>query len=63
LAHSLLAHCDAHILDSGTVFGVKQSLLAAFNMIDNPRQSAELGFEGPFWDVEYDFVLARAGRN
>lgn len=45
-------------IDSDAVFGVKRSLLADFVKVDDPGKSAELGFDGPYWDVEFDFVLA-----
>lgn len=45
-------------LHSDAVFGVKESLVAEFNRVDDPARSAEVGFDGPYWDVEFDFVLA-----
>jgi len=42
------------------VFGVKESLLAEFKRIDDPQRAKAVGFAGEFWDVEYDFVLAKA---
>jgi catechol 1,2-dioxygenase len=42
------------------VFGVKESLLAEFRRVDDAARAAELGFAGPFWDVEFDFVLEPA---
>ncbi|MEM8852090.1 MAG: intradiol ring-cleavage dioxygenase [Pseudomonadota bacterium] len=47
-------------IDSDAVFGVKESLLAEFVMVEDPAAIKEAGFEGPFWDVAFDFVLARA---
>ncbi|MEQ1950225.1 intradiol ring-cleavage dioxygenase [Mesorhizobium sp. CN2-181] len=52
---------DPHI-DSDAVFGVKESLLAEFKRVDDPARSKELGFDGWFWEVEYDFVLAGPSR-
>ncbi len=43
------------------MFGVKESLLAEIRKIEDPDRARELGFDGWFWDVEHDFVLARAG--
>ena len=37
---------------------MKESLLAAFVHKDDPQRAAELGVGNPFWEVEYDFVLA-----
>lgn len=45
-------------INSDAVFGVKESLLAAFKHVDDPDRIAELGFGGPFYEVEHDFVLA-----
>lgn len=49
---------DDPYIDSDAVFGVKKSLIADFNKVDDPDQSAKVGFDGPYWDVEFDFVLA-----
>ncbi|MEJ8472787.1 intradiol ring-cleavage dioxygenase [Roseibium algae] len=46
-------------INSDSVFGVKESLLADFRKIETPEEIAKIGFEGPhYWDVQYDFVLA-----
>jgi len=45
-------------IDSDAVFGVKKSLIAEFNKVDDPARSSDVGFDGPYWDVEFDFVLA-----
>ena len=50
---------DDPYINSDAVFGVKESLLAEFNWIEDPERAKSVGFEGPFWDVEFDFVLAR----
>lgn len=52
---------DDPFINNDAVFGVKQSLIANFVKVDDPDRSAELGFTGPYWDVEYDFVLAPKG--
>jgi len=49
---------DPHI-DTDAVFGVKESLLADFRLVGDPARARELGFKSPFWEVDYDFVLAR----
>ncbi|TGS17823.1 6-chlorohydroxyquinol-1,2-dioxygenase [Mesorhizobium sp. M2E.F.Ca.ET.209.01.1.1] len=49
---------DDPYINSDAVFGVKESLLAEFKRVVHPGRSKELEFAGPFWDVEYDFVLA-----
>jgi catechol 1,2-dioxygenase len=48
-------------IHTDAVFGVKESLLADFKWVADPARAAELGFEGGFWDVEFDFVLEPAG--
>ncbi len=51
---------DDPYIASDAVFGVKASLMATFTPVDDPAQAAALGFEGMFYDLEYDFVLAPA---
>ena len=51
---------DDPYIESDAVFGVRESLLAQFNLIEDAEQSAEHGFDGPFYDVEHNFVLARS---
>lgn len=50
---------DDPYINSDAVFGVKESLLADFKHVEDPARARELEFEGAFWDVEHDFVLAR----
>lgn len=50
---------DDPYINSDAVFGVKQSLLAEFKHTSDPARTKELEFEGDFWEVEHDFVLAR----
>lgn len=50
---------DDPYINSDAVFGVKESLLAEFKKVDDPRRAELLQFAGPFWEVEHDFVLAR----
>lgn len=53
---------DDPYIGSDAVFGVKESLLARFERVEDPARAAELGFRnGWFWEVEHDFVLARRG--
>jgi hydroxyquinol 1,2-dioxygenase len=51
---------DDPYIHSDAVFGVKESLLADFKQVDDPEKAKEIGLEAPYWDVEFDFVLARA---
>jgi protocatechuate 3,4-dioxygenase beta subunit len=50
---------DDPYIETDAVFGVKESLLAEFRRVDDRKRAEELGFEDWFWEVEYDFVLAR----
>ena len=61
---TLITHIfDPHdpYINSDAVFGVKQSLLADFHLVDDATRAKTYEFAGPFWEVEYDFVLARRG--
>lgn len=49
---------DDPYIDSDAVFGVKESLMAKFEPIEDSAKQAENGFEGLYYDVEHDFVLA-----
>jgi hydroxyquinol 1,2-dioxygenase len=50
---------DDPYIRSDAVFGVKESLLAEFRRIEDPQRAKRLEFDGWFWEVEHDFVLAR----
>ena len=49
---------DDEYLHSDAVFGVKESLIAQFNRVEDADRIRQVGFENPYWDVEFDFVLA-----
>ena len=49
---------DDPYIGSDAVFGVKESLMAKFEPIEDSAKQAENGFEGLYYDVEHDFVLA-----
>ncbi|MBD3664168.1 intradiol ring-cleavage dioxygenase [Sulfitobacter aestuariivivens] len=50
---------DDIYIDSDSVFGVKESLIADFVRVEDSDRIAEVGFDGLFyWDVEFDFILA-----
>lgn len=50
---------DDPYLHSDAVFGVKESLIAQFNRVDDPNRIRQMGFSGNhYWDVAFDFVLA-----
>ncbi|QRM57626.1 intradiol ring-cleavage dioxygenase [Sinorhizobium sp. BG8] len=49
-------------IHSDTVFGVKESLLAEFELTNDAVRARQYGFEDRFWEVRHDFVLARVGQ-
>lgn len=49
---------DDRYIDSDAVFGVKKSLLATFDKIEDPERARQLEFSSPFWETTFDFVLA-----
>ncbi|MBW4707243.1 intradiol ring-cleavage dioxygenase [Roseobacter sp. YSTF-M11] len=49
---------DDPYIHSDAVFGVKKSLLAKFDLIDDPARIAAAGFDRPYYEVVHDFVLA-----
>ncbi|MGB0929020.1 MAG: intradiol ring-cleavage dioxygenase [Pikeienuella sp.] len=51
---------DDPYIHSDAVFGVKESLLAKFDLIEDPARIKEAGFDQPFYEVVHDFVLAPA---
>ena len=51
---------DDEYIHSDAVFGVKESLLAKFDLIEDPARIAAEGAKGPFYEVVHDFVLAPA---
>lgn len=51
---------DDPYIHSDAVFGVKESLMAKFDLIEDPAAIEEAGFDGPFYLVEHDFILARS---
>jgi protocatechuate 3,4-dioxygenase beta subunit len=50
---------DCPFLPEDAVFGVKDSLIADFVQVNDAQQAAALGMPTPFWNVTWDFVLAR----
>ena len=51
---------DDPYIHSDAVFGVKESLLAKFEHVTDPGRIAAAGFDGPYYEVVHDFVLAEA---
>ena len=50
---------DDPYIGSDAVFGVKESLLAKFEKVEDPVRAAELEFKDWFWQVKHDFILTR----
>jgi protocatechuate 3,4-dioxygenase beta subunit len=50
---------DTPYLDSDAVFGVKDSLVRDFPIVDDPERAAEVGLPNPFRTVHFDVVLRR----
>jgi protocatechuate 3,4-dioxygenase beta subunit len=48
---------DDPYLGSDAVFGVKPSLVVRYDRVDAPAAVKAAGRTGPYWDLEYDFVL------
>jgi len=51
---------DCPFLTEDAVFGAKRSLIAEFQRVHDHERAAQIGFQTPFWDVEWNFVLAPA---
>jgi protocatechuate 3,4-dioxygenase beta subunit len=54
---------DSPYLDSDAVFGVKESLLREFPVVDDPVRAAEVGLPNPFRSVHFDVALLRDDRD
>jgi protocatechuate 3,4-dioxygenase beta subunit len=52
---------DDPYLNSDAVFGVKESLVGNYVQTDDPDRAAKLGVANPFWTIETNFVLEKAG--
>jgi catechol 1,2-dioxygenase len=50
---------DSPYLDSDAVFGVKESLVREFPVVDDPARAAEVGLPNPFRTVHFDVALLR----
>ena len=48
---------DCPYIGSDVVFGVKESLIREFAVVDDPGRAAELGFDNPFNTVHFDITL------
>lgn len=48
---------DCPYLDQDTVFGVKSSLIADFQCVEDRAERERHGFSGPFWRVHWDLIV------
>jgi protocatechuate 3,4-dioxygenase beta subunit len=48
---------DCPYLAEDAVFGVKNSLVAQFDLVDDPVKAASLQFTSPYWSVDWDVVM------
>lgn len=48
---------DCPYLPEDAVFGVKASLIADFKHVNDDARAKEYDFDGPFWSVDWDFVM------
>ncbi len=53
---------DCPWLKDDAVFGVKESLIADFKIVDNPKLAAERGLPNPFREVTWDVIMSKASR-
>jgi protocatechuate 3,4-dioxygenase beta subunit len=49
---------DSPYLDSDAVFGVKESLVRRFPVVDDPARATEVGLPNPFRTVHFDVTLS-----
>lgn len=49
---------DDPYIHSDAVFGVKQSLMAKFELVTDPARQAASGYSKPYYEVAHDFILA-----
>jgi len=48
---------DCNYLAEDAVFGVKSSLIATFQHVEDPEAATQIGLPSPFWEVEWNFTL------
>jgi protocatechuate 3,4-dioxygenase beta subunit len=51
---------DCPWLEDDAVFGVKESLIADFRRVDDPKRAVAMGLANPFREVEWNFALSKA---
>jgi catechol 1,2-dioxygenase len=51
---------DCPYLEIDAVFGVKETLIGDFRLIEDPAQARAFGVAAPFWLCDWDFTLARS---
>ncbi|MEH3098945.1 dioxygenase family protein [Sphingomonas adhaesiva] len=55
VTHIFMPDCD--YLPTDAVFGVKSSLIAQTEHVDDAAEAKRVGLPNPFWRVDWDFVL------
>lgn len=58
---SIITHIftpDCQYLEEDSVFGVKEDLIADFKFVSDKNEAEKVGFNTPFWKVDWDFVLS-----
>jgi hydroxyquinol 1,2-dioxygenase len=53
---------DCPWLKDDAVFGVKESLIADFKIVDDPKLAAERGLPNPFREVTWDVVMSKTNK-
>ncbi len=48
---------DCQYVEEDAVFGVKESLIADFQRVDDAERAREMDLPNPFWSVNWDFAL------
>ena len=49
---------DSEYLSEDAVFGVKETLIADLDKVDDPAEGNRLGIATPFWLISWNFTLA-----
>lgn len=55
-----LFDAEDEYLDSDVVFAVKESLIRHFKKNESRADAERFGVDGPFWELENDFILVKA---
>ena len=50
---------DSQYLDSDAVFGVKDSLISEYVLVEDQKKAMQVKFNGPYFELEFNFVLEK----